>query len=67
MIKYLKFLWKKCFGGIGDSRIKEPSRDLVGTGSDLGLDELVLKPKPLHCDRHTRFKKSCSVCQRVIK
>jgi len=69
MIKYLKFLWKKCFGGMGDSRIKEPSRDLAGTGSDLGLDALVLKPipKPLHCNRHTRFKKSCSVCQKVIK
>ena len=74
MIKFLKFLWKKCFGGMGDSRIKEPTRDLAGTGSDLGLEPLVLKPKPkptqpesLHCASHTRFKKSCPVCQGVIK
>jgi len=63
MIKYLKFLWKKCFGGIGYSRIKEPTRDLAGTGSDLGLEPLVLKPQ--HCVTHTRFKKSCQACQEV--
>ena len=65
MIKYLKFLWKKCFGGMGDSRIKEPSRDLAGTGSDLGLDALVLKPE--HCDKHSRFKKSCPACKEIIQ
>ena len=65
MIKYLKFLWKKCFGGIGYSRIKEPTRDLAGTGSDLGLEPLVLKPQ--HCVKHNRFKKSCAACQEAIK
>jgi len=71
MIKFLKFLWKKCFGGMGDSRTKEPSRDLAGTGSDLGLDALVLKPipqpRPLHCPSHTRFKKSCPACKEIVK
>ena len=65
MIKFLKFLWKKCFGGVGYSRIKEPTRDLAGTGSDLGLEPLVLKPK--HCAKHNRFKKSCQACQEAIK
>jgi len=65
MIKFLKFLWKKCFGGVGYSRIKEPTRDLAGTGSDLGLEPLVLKPQ--HCVNHTRFKKSCFNCQEAIK
>jgi len=67
MIKYLKKLWKKYFRGLGYSRIKEPTRDLVGTGSDLGLEPLVLKPKPLHCNNHNRFKKSCPTCQEIIK
>ena len=65
MIKYLKKLWRKYFKGLGDSRIKEPTRDLAGTGSDLGLEPLVLKPQ--HCVNHTRFKKSCPACQEVIK
>ena len=65
MIKYLKFLWKKCFGSMGDSRIKEPTRDLAGTGSDLGLEPLVLKPQ--HCVIHSRFKKSCQACQEVTR
>ena len=67
MIKFLKFLWKKCFGGVGYSRIKEPTRDLAGTGSDLGLEPLVLKPKPTHCLSHNRFKKSCPACWEIIK
>ena len=65
MIKFLKFLWKKCFGGVGDSRIKEPTRDLAGTGSDLGLDVVI--PKPQHCLLHSRFKKSCAACKEIIK
>ena len=65
MIKFLKFLWKKCFGCVGDSRIKEPTKDLAGTGSDLGLEPLVLKPE--HCLSHNRFKKSCFNCQEAIK
>ena len=65
MIKYLKKLWKKYFRSLGYSRIKEPTRDLIGTGSDLGLEPLVLKPQ--HCGTHKRFKKSCPSCQEVIK
>jgi len=71
MIKFLKFLWKKCFGGMGDSRIKN-TPDAVPV--------VILKPEPtqpeptqpeptqpesLHCASHTRFKKSCPVCQGV--
>ena len=67
MIKYLKKLWKKYFKDLGYSRIKEPTRDLAGTGSDLGLEPLVLKPKPTHCLSHNRFKKSCFNCQEAIK
>ena len=65
MIKYLKKLWKKYFNGLGYSRTKEPTRDLADTGSDLGLDALVLKPQ--HCITHNRFKKSCPNCQEVTK
>tara|TARA_R100000656_G_scaffold56103_1_gene43967 strand:- start:447 stop:599 length:153 start_codon:yes stop_codon:yes gene_type:complete len=25
------------------------------------------EPKPLHCNTHNRFKKSCPVCQEIIK
>ena len=61
MIKYLKKLWKRCFGSMGYSRIKEvryPPTD---------LPILILKSKPLHCERHSRFKKSCFSCQEIIK
>ena len=58
MIKYLKFLWKKCFGGMGNYRIKEVRHTSA-------LPTLVLKPK--HCPTHSRFKKSCAACQEVIK
>jgi len=56
MIKYLKFLWKKCFGSVGYSRIKNTSA---------ALPVLILKPQ--HCKIHTRFKKSCPNCQEIIK
>ena len=58
MIKYLKFLWKKCFGGVGYSRIKEVRHTT-------SMPVLILKPK--HCHRHNRFKKSCTACAEVIK
>jgi len=58
MIKFLKFLWKKCFGSVGYYRIKEPT-------GDLGLDAVILKPQ--HCVKHSRFKKSCPNCQEVTK
>jgi len=59
MIKYLKFLWKKCFGSVGYSRIKEVR------STSAALPVLILKPK--HCVTHTRFKKSCQACQEVTR
>jgi hypothetical protein len=59
MIKYLKKLWKKCFGSVGYSRIKEVR------STPAALPVLILKPK--HCVTHTRFKKSCQACQEIIK
>jgi len=56
MIKFLKFLWKKCFGGMGDSRIKN---------TPTAMPVVILKPE--HCERHSRFKKSCFSCQEAIK
>ena len=56
MIKYLKFLWKKCFGGIGYSGIKKEVIAVKNTPTSLPV--LILKP--LHCSKHTRFKKSCT-------
>ena len=56
MIKFLKFLWKKCFGGMGDSRIKNTPTSMP-----------VLIVKPEHCSKHSRFKKSCAACAEVIK
>ena len=69
MIKFLKFLWKKCFGGMGDSRTKP----VISIEPLDGLNEEIIsqpQPKPiqpesLHCATHTRFKKSCPVCQGV--
>ena len=58
MIKYLKFLWKKCFGSVGYSRIKI-------TPTDLPI--ILVRPKPLHCTAHTRFKKSCVACAEAVK
>ena len=70
MIKYLKKLWKKFFGKtsktLPENIGEEPTRDLAGTGSDLGLEPLVLKLKPLHCANHTRFKKSCPGCLAAV-
>ena len=65
MIKYLKFLWKKCFGGIGYSRTKTEVVAVKHTPTDLPI--LIVKPKPLHCGTHTRFKKSCSACAEAVK
>ena len=71
MIKYLKFLWKKCFGGMGYSRIKKEAIAVKNTSTSIPV--LILQPKPepkpepvsLHCKTHLRFKKSCPVCQWV--
>jgi len=60
MIKFLKFLWKKCFDGMGDSRIK-----ISSTATPAVVE--VSQPKRLHCVIHTRFKKSCSACAEAVK
>jgi hypothetical protein len=65
MIKYLKKLWKRCFGSVGYSRIKTEIEVVKHTPTDLPI--LILKPKPLHCKLHSRFKKSCFACAEVIK
>ena len=57
MIKFLKFLWKKCFGGVGYSRIK----------TEVEVVKPIPEPKPLHCVTHTRFKKSCVACAEAVK
>jgi len=63
MIKYLKFLWKKYFGGIGDSRTKKEVIAVKNTSTSLPV--LILKPT--HCTVHSRFKKSCVACAEVTK
>jgi len=65
MIKYLKFLWKKCFGSVGYSRTKTEVEVVKHTPTDLPI--LIVTPKLLHCGTHARFKKSCSSCQEAIK
>ena len=64
MIKFLKFLWKKCFGSMGDSRTKP----VISIEPADGLnEEIILQPKPLHCTVHNRFKKSCVACAEAVK
>ena len=65
MIKFLKFLWKKCFGSIGYSGTETEVEVVKHTPTDLPI--LIVKPMPIHCEEHTRFKKSCSNCQEVTK
>ena len=65
MIKYLKKLWKRCFGSVGYSRTETEVLVVKHTPTDLPI--LILKPKPLHCGSHARFKKSCSSCQEAVK
>ena len=63
MIKYLKKLWKRCFGSMGDSRIKKEVIAVKNTSTSIP----VLIVRPQHCEVHNRFKKSCPNCQEVIK
>ena len=68
MIKYLKFLWKKCFGSVGYSRTETEVEEVVQhTSTDLPIILVKPKPKPLHCALHNRFKKSCVACAEVTK
>ena len=65
MIKYLKKLWNRCFGSVGYSRTETEVEVVKHTPTDLPV--LIVKPKPLHCAIHTRFKKSCSACAEAVK
>ena len=64
MIKFLKFLWKKCFGAIGYSGTKTEVEVVKHTPTDVPI--LIVEPKPLHCKLHNRFKKSCSACLTAV-
>ena len=64
MIKYLKKLWKKYFRGLGYSRISIEPVD--GLNEEI-ISKPIPEPKPLHCNGHKRFKKSCPTCVEVIK
>ena len=63
MIKFLKFLWKKCFGSVGDSRSKI---EVVVKHTPTATPVLIVKPKPMHCSKHNRFKKSCPNCLTAV-
>ena len=66
MIKYLKKLWKKFFGKTSKTLPENIGEEVVKhTPTDLPV--IILKPKPLHCGGHNRFKKSCPNCQEVTK
>ena len=67
MIKYLKKLWKRCFGSVGYSRTETEVKVVQHTSTDLPIILVKPKPKPLHCALHNRFKKSCVACAEVTK
>ena len=70
MIKYLKFLWKKCFGGMGNSRTKKSVVAVKHTPTAspiLIVESEPIQPESFHCANHTRFKKSCPACAEVTK
>ena len=60
----LKKLWNFLFGKKEEESNEESDRDLVGTGSDLGLDKE--EPTVQHCGSHLRFKKSCLDCLKAV-
>ena len=60
----LKKLWNFLFGKKEEESNEEPNRDLVGTGSDLGLD--TEESTVQHCTFHLRFKKNCPDCLRAV-
>jgi len=61
MIKFLKKLWKKYFRSLGYSRIK------TAHYKEVEVVKSIPKPKPLHCNNHNRFKKSCPACKEIIQ
>ena len=54
MIKYLKKLWKRCFGGVGYSGTKKV---VAVKHTPTASPVLIVQPKPTHCAKHNRFKK----------
>ena len=60
----LKKLWNFLFGKKEEESNEKSNRDLVGTGSDLGLDKE--ESTVQHCGTHLRFKKNCPDCLRAI-
>ena len=65
MIKYLKKLWKKFFGKTSKTLPENIGEEVVKhTPTDLPV--IILKPKPLHCGGHNRFKKSCPACLTAV-
>ena len=59
MIKYFKKLWKKFFG-----KTSTPLPEKVG--EKIVEPTPVVKPTPLHCASHIRFKKSCPDCLAAV-
>jgi|TARA_R100001530_G_scaffold2776_1_gene4484 hypothetical protein len=53
MIKFLKKIFARWFG----------RKEVV----QLTEEAVVPVEKPIHCKDHSRFKKSCSLCQEIIK
>ena len=56
MIKFIKKIFAKWFG-------KKEEKAVAPV-------EKVIKPvaeKPTHCESHHRFKKSCPLCQAIVK
>ena len=64
MIKYLNKLWKRCFGGVGYSGTKKV---VAVKHTPTASPVLIVQPKPTHCAKHNRFKKSCFACAEVTK
>ena len=65
MIKYLKKLWKKFFGKTSKA-LPENIGEKVVKHTPTDLPVIILKPKPLHCGSHNRFKKSCPDCLMAV-
>jgi hypothetical protein len=63
----MKRLWKKIVGWFSKEEVLELVVEEVPELVVEEVPELVVEEKPTHCTGHTRFKKSCSLCQAIIK
>jgi len=63
-MNFLKKIWNFLFGKKEEESNEESNRDLVGTGSDLGLDKE--ESTVQHCVSHLRFRKNCPDCLRAV-